>query len=110
MLEHGASMPDMASSAQRSISAMLGYVDRRVRRSDSTATALVTGLVLRRQALALLDAGPTARESAMQARAAQASAALQGETSALVDELDAANAINEKLGLPYLAKRRPGKA
>jgi hypothetical protein len=102
---HGAAMPDMTSGAQRSINAVLGYVEQRVKRSDRTAKSLLMGLVLRRQALALLGAGPMAREKATEARYAQASAAYQGETGALLLQLDEANAMNETLGLPYLAKR-----
>jgi len=63
------------------------------------------GLVLRRQALALLDAEPLARAKATEARYTQASAAFQGDTGALLLQLDGVNATNTALGLPYLAKR-----
>ena len=39
---HGAALPDMTSSALRSLNAMLGYVQQRVARSDATATSLLS--------------------------------------------------------------------
>ncbi|MDC3960052.1 hypothetical protein [Polyangium jinanense] len=106
MAAHAASMPDMTSGAERSINAMLGYVEQRVKRSDKTATSLVTGLVLRRHALALLGAGPDAGEDAMASRSAQASAAFQADTGALLAQLDEAGATENALGSPDAAKRR----
>ncbi|TKC96416.1 hypothetical protein [Polyangium fumosum] len=106
MAAHGAAMPDMTSGAQRSIHAMLGYVEQRVKRSDKTATSLVTGLVLRRHALALLGAGPVAGEDAMASRSVKASAAFQADTGALLAQLDEAGATGSALASPDAAKRR----
>ncbi|MDC0744030.1 hypothetical protein [Polyangium mundeleinium] len=106
MAEHGAAMPDMTSGAQRSIHAMLGYVEQRVKRSDRMATSLVMGLVLRRHALALLGAGPVAGEGVMASRRAKASAAFQADTGALLAQLDEAGATGNALASPDAAKHR----
>jgi len=58
MATHGAAMPDMTSDAQRSIHAMLGYVQQRVKRSDATATTLLAGIAMRKKALEMLAAPP----------------------------------------------------
>jgi hypothetical protein len=55
---HGAALPDMTSSAMRSLNAMLGYVQQRIARSDATATSLLNGTDARHQALVVLGAGP----------------------------------------------------
>src|SRR5690606_30359383 len=56
MTAHGASVPDMTSRALRSIDAMLGYMEKRVVRSDATAKNLIISVGMRRKALEILDA------------------------------------------------------
>ncbi|WP_236644351.1 hypothetical protein [Sorangium cellulosum] len=70
---HGAVVPDMTSGALRSLSAMLGYAQRRVARSDATATALLGGIALRRQALGVLEGDEGAREAIARSRIKRAS-------------------------------------
>ncbi len=105
LLAHGARSPDMTSAALRSINAMLGYLQGRVKRSDAAATALFANIVLRRQALELLGAPAPARAEAMQAQAAKASEAFEGMAGARLAALEGAKTMNTKLGLPYLARR-----
>jgi hypothetical protein len=105
LLAHGARSPDMTSAAQRSINAMLGYVQQRVKRSDAAATALFANIVLRRQALELLGAAAPARAEAMAARQVKASAAFEVMADARLTALASGKPMNAKLGLPYLASR-----
>ena len=58
MATHGAAAPDMTSDALRSINAMLGYVQQRVKRSDATASTLLAGIAMRTKALEMLAAPP----------------------------------------------------
>ncbi len=58
MATHGAAMPDMTSDARRSINAILGYVQQRVKRSDATASTLLAGIAMRKKALEMLAAPP----------------------------------------------------
>ncbi|WP_437719779.1 hypothetical protein [Sorangium sp. So ce861] len=102
---HGAVLPDMTSGALRSLSAMLGYVQRRVARSDATAAALLGGIALRRQALRVLQMDEGAREAIAGARARKASDAFGARARAQVAALSAAPPVSGKLGLPLLAER-----
>ncbi|WP_437828479.1 hypothetical protein [Sorangium sp. So ce1153] len=102
---HGAVAPDMTSGALRSLSAMLGYVQRRVARSDATATALLGGIALRRQALEILKANAGAREAIARSRIRRASETFVEGARARVEVLSAAPPVSEKLGLPLLAER-----
>jgi hypothetical protein len=58
MATHGAATADMTSDALRSINAMLGYVQQRVKRSDATASTLIAGVAMRMKALEMLAAQP----------------------------------------------------
>ncbi|WP_437951875.1 hypothetical protein WME98_14655 [Sorangium sp. So ce296] len=102
---HGAVVPDMTSGALRSLSAMLGYAQRRVARSDATATALIGGIALRRQALEILKADEGARERVARSRLERASEVFGEGARARVEALSAAPPVSEKLGLPLLAER-----
>ncbi|WP_437569031.1 hypothetical protein [Sorangium sp. So ce542] len=102
---HGAVAPDMTSGALRSLSAMLGYAQRRVARSDATATALIGGIALRRQALHVLQADEGAREAIARSRMERASEVFGEGARARVGALSAAPPVSEKLGLPLLAER-----
>ncbi|WP_437319649.1 hypothetical protein [Sorangium sp. So ce385] len=102
---HGAAVPDMTSGALRSLSAMLGYVQRRVTRSDATATALLGGVALRRQALRVLGGDDVTREAIARSRIARASEVFRAGVSARAAALSAAPPLSEKLGLPLLAER-----
>ncbi|XXX75284.1 hypothetical protein WMF30_47315 [Sorangium sp. So ce134] len=102
---HGAVVPDMTSGALRSLSAMLGYVQRRVARSDATATALLGGIALRRQALEILQANEGAREAIARSRIRRASEVFGEGARARATALSAAPPVSEKLGLPLLAER-----
>jgi hypothetical protein len=102
---HGAVVPDMTSGALRSLSAMLGYAQRRVARSDATATALLGGIALRRQALVALEADEGAREASARSRSRKASEAFSEGARARAAALSAAPPVSEKLGLPLLAER-----
>ncbi|WP_437953190.1 hypothetical protein WME98_22730 [Sorangium sp. So ce296] len=101
----GAVVPDMASGALRSLSAMLGYAQRRVARSDATATALLGGIALRRQALGVLEGDEGAREAIARSRIERASEVFGEGARARVAALSAAPPVSEKLGLPLLAER-----
>jgi len=105
LLDHGARSPDMTSAALRSINAMLGYLQQRIKRSDAAATALFANIVLRRQALELVGAAPTARAEAMAVRQKEASAAFEVMANARLAALASGKTMNAKLGLPYLARR-----
>ncbi|MGK4008937.1 hypothetical protein WMF31_40405 [Sorangium sp. So ce1036] len=100
---HGAAMPDMSSGALRSLNAMLGYAQQRVARSDRTATALLGGVRLRRQALLALQGDEGAREASARSRMETASATFlagaQARAAAIARPLPAAI----RLGLPYVA-------
>jgi hypothetical protein len=103
---HGAALPNMTSGALRSITAMLGYVQQRVSRSDATATALLGGAAMRAQTLTLLktkDAG--ARLKIAQAALLKAGTTFQAGASARVAALSAAPEASKALKLPYLARR-----
>ncbi|XXY17828.1 hypothetical protein WME88_57335 [Sorangium sp. So ce216] len=102
---HGAVVPDMTSGALRSLGAMLGYAQRRVARSDATATALLGGIALRRQALSVLQGGGGAREAIARARIERASERFREVARARVAALSAAPPMSETLGLPLLADR-----
>ncbi|AUX37754.1 hypothetical protein SOCE836_099850 [Sorangium cellulosum] len=102
---HGAVLPDMTSGALRSLNAMLGYVERRVARSDATATALLGGIALRRQALRVMQMDEGAREAIARSRARRASEVFGEGARARVEALSAAPPVSEKLGLPLLAER-----
>jgi hypothetical protein len=104
MATHGAALPDMTSGALRSLDAMLGYIERRVARSDATATSLLVGVGMRRQALKLLTASQPAREQVAEAK-------LQGASKVFASSADARLAAlgplpqSVRLALPYLARR-----
>ncbi|WP_437966365.1 hypothetical protein WMF04_43315 [Sorangium sp. So ce260] len=102
---HGAVLPDMTSGALRSLSAMLGYAQRRVARSDATATALLGGIALRRQALRVLQMDEGARDAIARSRLRKASEAFGERARAQVAALSAAPPVSERLGLPLLAER-----
>ncbi|WP_437314693.1 hypothetical protein [Sorangium sp. So ce385] len=102
---HGAVVPDMTSGALRSLSAMLGYAQRRVARSDAAATALIGGIALRRQALGVLEGDEGAREAIARSRIERASEVFGEGARARVEALSAAPPVSEKLGLPLLAER-----
>ncbi|MCK6439984.1 MAG: hypothetical protein HUU21_40605 [Polyangiaceae bacterium] len=99
-------MPDMTSAAQRSLNAMLGYIQRRVARSDATATALVIGVGMRRKALQMLaGSSDAARAQIASAKLEKASSVFVGTWDAHVSAMKTAPPMNKNLGLPYLAKR-----
>ncbi|WP_437688611.1 hypothetical protein [Sorangium sp. So ce176] len=102
---HGAVVPDMTSGALRSLGAMLGYAQRRVARSDATATALLGGIALRRQALRVLQGGEGAREAVARSRSERASERFREGARARAEALSAVPPVSEKLGLPLLAAR-----
>ncbi|MGK3988289.1 hypothetical protein WME99_34930 [Sorangium sp. So ce136] len=102
---HGAVLPDMTSGALRSLSAMLGYAQRRVARSDATATALLGGIALRRQALRVLRMDEGAREAIARSRTRTASQTFVERARAQVAALSVAPPVSAKLGLPLLAER-----
>ncbi|MDI1432465.1 hypothetical protein [Polyangium sorediatum] len=105
MVTHATQSPDMTSSAQRSIHAMLGYVDRRVRRSDRAAMSLLLGITMRRQALVLLDESQDVRAQVAEAKIAKAEATFQESAEAQVLAFEKAPPLGVKLWIPYLAKR-----
>ena len=106
MATHGAALPDMTSSALRSLNAMLGYMLRRVARSDATATALVLGVGMRRKALQMLAGSPASvRAQVASAKLEKASSVFATTSDARVQAVKGAPQVSEKLGLPYLAKR-----
>ncbi|WP_437729393.1 hypothetical protein [Sorangium sp. So ce861] len=102
---HGAVAPDMTSGALRSLSAMLSYVERRVARSDATATALLGGIAMRRQALRALQMDEGVREAIARSRLRKASEGFEERARARAAALSAAPPVSEKLGLPLLAER-----
>ncbi|WP_438019294.1 hypothetical protein WMF18_09575 [Sorangium sp. So ce315] len=102
---HGAVVPDMTSGALRSLGAMLGYAQRRVARSDATATALLGGIALRRQALRVLQGDEGAREAMARSRSERASERFREGARARAAALSSAPPVSEKLGLPLLAAR-----
>ncbi|AUX38502.1 MULTISPECIES: hypothetical protein [Sorangium] len=102
---HGAVVPDMTSGALRSLSAMLGYAQRRVARSDATATALLGGIALRRQSLRVLEGDEGAHEAIARSRLERASEVFGEGARARVEALSAAPPVSEKVGLPLLAER-----
>ncbi|HVK69129.1 MAG TPA: hypothetical protein VM694_31945 [Polyangium sp.] len=95
----------MTSGAQRSIHAMLGYVDRRIARSDRAAMALLFGLTMRRQALELLGESQAVREQVAEAKTAKAEATFFESAEAHVLAFEQAAPEGVKLSLPYLAKQ-----
>jgi hypothetical protein len=106
MARHGAALPDMTSAALRSLNAMLGYMQRRVARSDATATALILGVGMRRKALQMIAGSPPAvRAQVASAKLAKASSLFSGTSDARVQAIKGAPPMGVKLGLPYLAKR-----
>ncbi|WP_437875819.1 hypothetical protein [Sorangium sp. So ce513] len=102
---HGAVVPDMTSGALRSLGAMLGYAQRRVARSDATATALLGGIALRRQALRVLQGDEGARSAIARSRSERASERFREGARARAEALSSAPPVSEKLGLPLLAAR-----
>ncbi|WP_437926865.1 hypothetical protein WMF37_48855 [Sorangium sp. So ce291] len=102
---HGAVAPDMTSGALRSLSAMLGYAQRRVARSDATATALLGGIAMRRQALRALQMDKGAREAIARSRIQRASEVFGEGARARAAAVSAPPPVSEKLGLPLLAER-----
>ncbi|WP_438004228.1 hypothetical protein WME89_36180 [Sorangium sp. So ce321] len=102
---HGAVVPDMSSGALRSLNAMLGYVQQRVARSDRTATALLGGVGLRRQALLVLQGDTEARAAIARSRTRKASAVFREAARARAAAVSAAPPMSERLGLPLLAER-----
>jgi hypothetical protein len=102
---HGAALPDMTSSALRSLNAMLGYIQQRVARSDATATSLLHGVALRRQALVLLTMGTNAADTVAQAERLKTGATFHAASSARVTALRKAPPASANLQLPYLAQR-----
>ncbi|AUX43917.1 hypothetical protein SOCE26_053730 [Sorangium cellulosum] len=102
---HGAVLPDMTSGALRSLSAMLGYAQRRVARSDATATALLGGIALRREALRVLQMDEGAREAIARSRIRKASETFKERAQVRAEALSAAPPVSERLGLPLLAER-----
>ncbi|MDC3957241.1 hypothetical protein [Polyangium jinanense] len=105
MVTHGVQSPDMTSGAQRSIHAMLGYVDRRIARSDRAAMSLLFGITMRRQALQLLDESQAVRDTVAEAKIAKAEATFHESAEAHVLAFEQAPPQGVKLSLPYLAKR-----
>jgi hypothetical protein len=105
MAKHGAALPDMTSAAMRSINAMLGYMRRRVARSDATATALILGIGMRRKALEMLAASPAVRAYVADAKLQKAEAVFSETSKARVNAIEGLPPVSSKLGLPYLAKR-----
>jgi hypothetical protein len=102
---HGARLPDMTSSALRSLNAMLGYAQQRVARSDATAMSLLAGVALRRQALLLLQNNPLKGETVAQERQLAASSAFSKTANERVAALSKAPETSGMLKLPYLAAR-----
>jgi hypothetical protein len=101
-----AANPDMTSAALRSIHAMLGYIDARVRRSDATATFLLFGVSTRRQALLLLEnASEGARKAFVEERLAKAASIFEAAVEETLDGLGEAAPSGVDPGLPYLARR-----
>jgi hypothetical protein len=106
MTTHGAALPDMTSAELRSLNAMLGYVQRRVARSDATATGLLLGVGMRRKALEMLaGASQAARAQVATAKLQRAGAVFSDASKARVNAVQGALPVSAKLGLPYLAKR-----
>jgi hypothetical protein len=106
MATHGAALPDMTSSALRSLNAMLGYMQRRVARSDATAIGLLLGVGMRRKALEMLaGASQAARAQVADAKLKRAGAVFSDASKARVQAVQGAPPMSAKLGLPYLAKR-----
>jgi hypothetical protein len=106
MATHGAALPDMTSAALRSLNAMLGYMQRRVARSDAMATGLLLGVSMRRKALEMLaGVSPAVRAQVATAKLQRAGAVFSDASKARVDAIQGTPAISAKLGLPYLAKR-----
>ncbi|WP_438029275.1 hypothetical protein [Sorangium sp. So ce233] len=102
---HGAAMPDMSSGALRSLNAMLGYAQQRVARSDRTATALLGGVGLRRQALLAQKGDEGARAAIARARIEKASATFLAGAQARAAVVSAPPPVSERFGLPLLAER-----
>jgi hypothetical protein len=109
---HGAASPDTSSSALRSLNAMLGYIERRVARSDAVAVSLLQGTSMRAQALFLLgdsssakSAGASSRDQIAQARLLQASTLFADTAQKRVDALAATLPKSKSLALSYLAPR-----
>ncbi|HZF48222.1 MAG TPA: hypothetical protein VE093_06215 [Polyangiaceae bacterium] len=106
MATHGAALPDMTSAALRSLNAMLGYMQRRVARSDATATGLLLGVSMRRKALEMLaGVSPAVRAQVATAKLQKAGAVFSDASKARVHAVQGALPVSAKLGLPYLAKR-----
>ena len=118
---HGAARPDMTSSALRSLNAMLGYIQKRVARSDAVAASLLNGVATREQALLLLNDGSSSakskgqsspkyvtqasRDQIAQALLVKASTTFNDTAKTRVGALADALPTSETLKLPYLARR-----
>lgn len=104
---HGVALPDMTSSAMRSLNAMLGYVQQRVARSDAAASALLAGIAMRKKALALVGAPPPppAMAKIESAGILAATLAFQTDATASADALSSPPPVSPKLKLAYLAAR-----
>jgi hypothetical protein len=102
---HGAALPDMSSGALRSLNAMLGYIQQRITRSDATATSLLNGIVMRRQALVVLNAGQPMGSMIAQAKLLKARTSFDATANARIAVLLAAPTGSKALKLPYLARR-----
>jgi hypothetical protein len=96
----------MTSAALRSLNAMLGYMQRRVARSDAMATGLLLGVGMRRKALEMLaGVSPAVRAQVATAKLKKAGAVFFETSEARVHAIQGAPPVSAKLGLPYLAKR-----
>ncbi len=102
---HGAALPDMTSSALRSLNAMLGYIHQRVARSDATATSLLNGIAARHQALVILESGAVMSAKVAQNKYLAMSQAFAAASSAQVDVISAIPPKSATMSLPYLAHR-----
>jgi hypothetical protein len=102
---HGAALPDMTSGALRSLNAMLGYLQQRVSRSDATATSLLRGLAMRRQALMMLAADQATRDAFARSRLVRASATFSDTARTRGEALSKTPPASSILKLPYLAAR-----
>jgi hypothetical protein len=102
---HGAALPDMTSSAMRSLNAMLGYIQQRIARSDATATSLLGGTAARYQALVVLSTGPIMSAKVAQKKFLAASQAFADASTARVLLFSATPPKSAVMSLPYLARR-----
>jgi len=102
---HALQIPDMTSAALRSLNSMLGYIQRRMARSDATAITLLDGLAMRKQALTLLAQSQPFRDKVAQAEMLKAGAVFKADAEARVDAFTAGPPMSTTMKLPYLAAR-----